>query len=298
MRVFLYIANITVVVGLLLAITQPWKGWGDRVGAPYFRPETVPVAKLDPNLPPDVAEILARAEVLFDQNRMGEALQLLRPHHNSGYMDVDALLGRIYLFGPLEIKNLDKARNRLLSASMKGHGASAYSLGRRLFDGDQFEQDIQQGLSLLEQAASCGLPAAKAFLGAAYYEGTNVPVDRGKAKRYTEFAAWAGIPEAQWNMAVFLFRDVNEIGRTKTQTKEQESKKAFDEFYTFRDGAAWLLVSARSGYKKAEQTLGLTLENLTDSEDFDHIEIEANNREDAILPADPYVCGFIHPHAR
>lgn len=83
---------------------------------------------------------------------------------------------------------------------------AAYPLGRAALFGDGVEQDMAQGVRLLEAAveASPGNMDAQFLLGRAYQNGWGIPVDSVAAYRHLKIAADGGDSRAQWNVGMAL----------------------------------------------------------------------------------------------
>ncbi len=282
-RIALFVIGVG--VGLPLMIWDPW-----ATDPPVRQPESPPVtpeAQLDPSLPEDVAVALRAAQADYDAKRRRKALDRIIHYAEAGYHDVDTLLGRLYLSGGDGIEDPEKALFHLTRAVAQDNPIAWYMLGARLFVGDPVLRDTKRGFALLRKAADCGMPAAHSVLGAYYAEGYGLDQNIEKAEAHRNFAAWAGVPEAQFNLGnIYINREKPRIG-----------KKGDDLVI----GLQWNLLAARQGLSLARENLRklwTKIKNEYDTETLEQVKnvviIRADHREARILPADPLVCGFEH----
>ncbi len=281
----LYLITAVALLGLLIAIDQPWRDWGpEQEDAPYPKPASVPVATLDPGLDPEIAEIVMRAQAFFDGGQEQAALDLLLPYADHGLMDLDALLGRIYLSDTPDVQNYDSAYRYLLAASKKGHMGATFWLGYEIYRDQVNTSKQDRGRELLELAASCGMPAANYYVSLIILTVAESVEALENGRMHASFAAWAGMPEAQWLSAIYG----HEIARVSSDGRGHQ-------FLPDTDTFVWSIVAAENGNDEAKSYVESTLAEHMSVYPYKDFFEEAIRREAAILPANPYLCGFSHP---
>ena len=78
----------------------------------------------------------------------------------------------------------------------QGHPGSKSFLGMMLVGGRGVEQDVKGGMDMLTETADAGYYEAQYYLGKIYYDGTAIPRNIPRAKKYLGLAAKQGDPDA------------------------------------------------------------------------------------------------------
>lgn len=151
----------------------------------------------------------------------------------SGDMNAQYLMGKLWRDGPLLIPDSVKAQSWLERAAAQDHAAAQYALGKLLLSDDVEVRDAQEGLRWLETAAGNGSRYAAYRLGKEYLRGKIVGKDVGKAMEYFAQSAEAGNSYAQYA-----------LGKLYLQGKEVGQGQEAAEY--------WLMQSARQGNSYAQ----------------------------------------------
>ncbi len=117
-----------------------------------------------------------------DINKAEELLKKAAELGNSGAMNNLGLLYREDAYGKQDIK---KAEEWFVKAKEKGSDLALFHLGVLYFDLDR----LDEGFDLIEQSIKKGNTKAMLFVGAIYYTGNKVEVDKKKAFHYFGLAA-------------------------------------------------------------------------------------------------------------
>ena len=130
----------------------------------------------------------------------------------SGDINAQYLMGKLWRDGPLLIPDSVKAQSWLERAAAQGHAAAQYALGKLLLSDDVEVRDLQEGLRWLRTAAENGSHCAAYRLGKEYLRGKIVGKDANKAMAYFTQSAEAGNPYAQYALGK-LYLQGKEVGR-------------------------------------------------------------------------------------
>ncbi len=122
----------------------------------------------------------------------GKDLDVIRQESDNGNARASVLLGILYEEGLFAEYDLDKAEQYYQKAYDQGGVNGQFRLGA-LYLGDNAKHDVGNGLALVREAASKGLPEALAVLGQAYEKGVGVDKDLGKAEEFYVDAAHRGL---------------------------------------------------------------------------------------------------------
>ena len=120
------------------------------------------------------------------------------------------LAGRLYLLGPVALRDPEAARKSLKLAADQNNAYGAYYLGRLMAD-----KDPTKSPALYKIAADLGLPQAQYFYAKTLKDGHGVPQDRLTAYIWFNIAADAGYTAA--------LQDLNELDRSGSFTMDQIS---------------------------------------------------------------------------
>ena len=151
----------------------------------------------------------------------------------SGDMNAQHLMGKLWRDGPLLIPDSVKARRWLERTAAQGHAAAQYALGRLLLSDDVEVRDLQEGLRWLRTAAENGSHCAAYRLGKEYLRGKIVEKDVAIAVDYLTQSAETGNQYAQYV-----------LGKLYLQEKEKGQDQGAAEY--------WLTQSARQGNSYAQ----------------------------------------------
>jgi len=137
---------------------------------------------------------------------------------------------------------------KLKQAATNGDAEACYRLTEELLEGSsEFPQDIPRALTLLQQAADVGHPAANFRLGRLLDHGQHLDEDPVLAREHYRTAATSGHVEAQYNLGIISARG---RGGPKDYT----------------EALAWLMLATRAGAQgDAEQKLRDFLKRRKDS---------------------------------
>ena len=130
----------------------------------------------------------------------------------SGDMNAQYLMGKLWRDGPLLIPDSVKARRWLERAAAQGHAAAQYALGNLLLSDDVEVRDVQEGIRWLRTAAESGSHCDAYRLGKEYLRGKIVEKDVAIAVDYLTQSAEAGNQYAQYVLGK-LYLQEKEVGQ-------------------------------------------------------------------------------------
>ena len=139
-----------------------------------------------------------------------QALEIYRKAARQGDPLAGWLAGRLYLLGPVALRDPEAARKSLKLAADQNNAYGAYYLGRLMAD-----KDPTKSPALYKIAADQGLPQAQYFYAKTLKDGHGVPQDRLTAYIWFNIAADAGYTAA--------LQDLNELDRSGSFTMDQIS---------------------------------------------------------------------------
>ena len=117
------------------------------------------------------------------------------------------LLGVMYKNGLGCTQNYVKAAEFLDKASRQGNAAAMTELGNLYMEGKGVERDFNHAARLFASAIQSGDINAYCNMGLIYIYGAGVAKDMEKGKAYLAKGAQLGDPEAQYQLALYLFNE-------------------------------------------------------------------------------------------
>lgn len=117
----------------------------------------------------------------------------------------------MYLVGAWEAKGDRLALNEedglalIQKAASKNYGPALYEIALRRIQGRGLPQDVEKGLKEMRDAGLMGSPQAQFFLGDRYEHGNGVPREPDRARRYFRLCATKGNGVCQFRLASLLF---------------------------------------------------------------------------------------------
>jgi TPR repeat protein len=223
---------------------------------------------------------------LVDEGRFEDALALAEPHAESGDPNIDHLLAEVLLSGPEPLRDETRGLELQRRAADAGQHRAGVKLARTLLKASQEPASVMSAIAYLEAAADCGMPEAHYALSAVLGDEQFGNLDLRRALDHADIAAWAGHPGAQWNAAYLI-----------AVRRDLEGSLTDDELSYMYE---WLLVAEKSGVAEARLVLNEAANDERNNFDniFDVFEEGVGRREEMIVSADPYSCGFIPPSPR
>ncbi|MCH9844115.1 MAG: sel1 repeat family protein [Alphaproteobacteria bacterium] len=113
----------------------------------------------------DIDNIIKSLETLVDSKHGGSA----------------NLLGKIYIQGKLQEKDVQKAMEYYQIAAVKGYAEAQYQLAMAYYQGDIYEKDYEKAVALLLPASRQGHMHAQRRLGYMYQHGLGTKTDKSEA---------------------------------------------------------------------------------------------------------------------
>lgn len=113
-----------------------------------------------------------------------------------GHVGAKGQLGCLYASGTGVEQNGDEAVKWLEEAADEGDAPARAQLGFLYLRGHFIKQDLEKARELIESAASAGNTQAKYFLGCMYLTGSGVTKNLDRAREYLKMAAEGGISKA------------------------------------------------------------------------------------------------------
>ena len=117
-----------------------------------------------------------------------------------------ALLLIFTIFFNSEVKSelsIDTDIKILRAQSEEGNPDAKFYLGSLYYIGRDLKQDYLKAIELFKEASEKGNIAATFNLGIIYAKGRGVEIDEKKAFEYYKKAAFGGLPQAQYNYALW-----------------------------------------------------------------------------------------------
>jgi uncharacterized protein len=156
---------------------------------------------------------------LYSQQRFDEAEHWFRASSRSGNVLANLMLAHIYQMRALRSSDeeqeqeeaLELALDHYTTAIAMGSDDAMFALGTLYLDGYYGEENIDTGVSLLQQAANFGHTDSMLWLGHMHREGMHVEQDVDAARRYFSQAAETGSPRAQRHYTRFLLANADVI---------------------------------------------------------------------------------------
>ena len=132
-----------------------------------------------------------------------------------------------------------------LKKARQGDNQAMYEVGRLYERGRGTETDINQALLWFEKAAQNGQNSdASARIGILYLEGQGIPQDYDKAYKHLSQAANAGVPAAQYFLAL-MYEEGNGVSANPTMALSWYKKAANGGYYQAQQGVSRLQALAR-----------------------------------------------------
>ena len=172
-----------------------------------------------------------------------EAAKEMEQLAESGDMDAQYLMGKLWRDGPLLTPDSAEAKYWFTQAAQQGHIYAQYSLGKLLLSDDIEVHDAEQGIRWLEISAQNGNDYAAYRLGKEYFKGNHV------AQSYAKAAQWFGCAAQDGNQYVqYMLGKMHLMGQGVDYDKEM--------------GNYWLQQSADQGNVYADALLRRENEHL------------------------------------
>lgn len=141
-----------------------------------------------------------------------QAVDEMKRLAESGDMNAQYLMGKLWRDGPLLIPDTVKARVWFEQAAAQGHTTAQYALGKLLLSDDVEVRDLQECMRWLETAAENGSHYAAYRLGKEYLREKIVEKDTVKAVDYLTQSAEGGNEYAQYILGK-LYLQGKEVGQ-------------------------------------------------------------------------------------
>ena len=141
-----------------------------------------------------------------------QAVDEMKRLAESGDMNAQYLMGKLWRDGPLLIPDTVKARFWFEQAAAQGHTTAQYALGKLLLSDDVEVRDLQECMRWLETAAENGSHYAAYRLGKEYLREKIVEKDTVKAVDYLTQSAEGGNEYAQYILGK-LYLQGKEVGQ-------------------------------------------------------------------------------------
>ncbi len=154
---------------------------------------------------------------LYAQQRFEEAAHWFRASSRSGNVLANLMLAHIYQMQALRSSGddqdeaLELALDNYTTAIAMGSDDAMFALGTLYLEGYYGDDNIESGVSLLQQAADLSHTDSLLWLGHLHREGLHVNQSIDSARRYFSQAAETGSPRAQRHYTRFLLANANVI---------------------------------------------------------------------------------------
>ena len=125
----------------------------------------------------------------YEQKDYASAMKELTPLAQSGRVEAQILLGKMYMLGQGVPKDTDQALQWFQAAADQGNAQAQFFLGALYL---LPAKDVPEGLRWLRRSAEQGTPDAQLLLGMAYLKGTDLPRDLVAADTWLHLAASQG----------------------------------------------------------------------------------------------------------
>ena len=159
-----------------------------------------------------------------------------------GHLEAPSAIGYFYSTGLVVEKNDAKAVEWFQKGADKGSAAAKFNLGKFHLESRGGVSGTEQGLALMEEAASLGLTQPHTQLAEIYFFGNGqIPVDYTKAFHHADAAAQAGVTTSETMVGVMKEHGFG----TKANPSEAEQ---------------WYRKAAQKGEFKAQSNLGHLLD--------------------------------------
>mmetsp|Transcript_71113 Transcript_71113/g.197530 ORF Transcript_71113/g.197530 Transcript_71113/m.197530 type:complete len:426 (-) Transcript_71113:198-1475(-) len=206
-----------------------------------------------------------------------EEFRTLQEGAESGDLESQFLLGRMYLEGDGMERNASEAAEWFTKAADAGLAGAQYNLGMMYLMGDGVEENGRKGAYWLEKAAIGEVPLAQYFFGQMLLQGELVESDMVRATDLLKAAAESGIADAQYVLGTILLNTPPDSTEEKqwaahwlNKAAEQDDPRAkfqIGRMFLFGVGmekdpakaANWVSSAASQGYRDAQYMMGSML---------------------------------------
>ena len=145
----------------------------------------------------DLFKIVDRARAAQKQDNDDEAIKLLLPLAEQGYVPAALALGITFQFGRGAARDYAAARKWLAVAAKEGYADALYNLGTLYDKALGVERDVAEATRLFKLAADQRDPDAQWNLSVFYYKGDGVPKNLAASERWARMAADNGSAAAR-----------------------------------------------------------------------------------------------------
>ena len=225
------------------------------------------------------------------EDRYADALTLAGAYPDDP--DHDHLAAQVYLSDDGAFHDAEKGLALQRAAAEAGQMRAAYFLASYLLTHDPDETQQQDALRYLTEAAECGMPDANWAMGDLYFGGKIVPQEMEKAREYYEVAAWTGIAEAQYRLALTIAA----IALLEDEKYKGESIEELE-----YEAMVWLYIAKENGmpnisefFTQLQIDWGSPLWNKVGKDVMEFYESEAARREKKITLRNRLACKPIIP---
>jgi TPR repeat protein len=212
------------------------------------------------------------------------ALEHFRKAAELGHIEAPGAIGYFYSTGTVVDKDDVKAAEFFRQGAELGSAAAKFNLGKFHLDQRGGLDGVEEGIRLMEQAASYGLTQAHTNLAEIYFFGNDrIPIEHTKAFRHAEAAAQAGVPTSETMVGVMKehgygteanpadaekwYRQAAQKGETKAQSNLGHLLDPASEDPKRRlEATAWLIIAASQNEPLAARTLAELEENMPKEE--------------------------------
>jgi TPR repeat protein len=185
-------------------------------------------------------EMMDHAQHLLKQKHTGRAVELMTAVAESGSLQAQLAMAKIYAKPPATKQRKEKMRMWYAKAAAQGSRKAQFSLAKSyLADKSATPADRQHAVALLHQAADPGEAEAQYQLGMMYMRGDGVAKNEEKGLQYYRVAAEQGHEEAQYSLGVR-----HAVGKG-VEVDDYEAHR-------------WFKRAANEGHGKAQHNLALT----------------------------------------
>jgi len=178
-----------------------------------------------------------------------------------------------------------------LTKAQKGDAAAMYEVGRMYERGRGTEASLKQAMFWFEKAANGGQSAASGRIGILCLVGQDIPQDYNKAFKYLSEAAKAGVPAAQYFLAL-MYEEGRGIKANPAVAMTWYRKAADGGYYQARQGINRLEDASRRPARVAAARPTKKPANLTDA--LRDIVLEGqwqrNGKPSGFLPSSASTC--------
>ena len=193
----------------------------------------------------------------YERGDYAVAFREFKPLAESGHIEAQLYLGRMYYGGDGVSQDLAEAANWALKSAEQGNDNAQFLLGLMYLSGHGVQRNPGAAANwfrkVAEHYSKIGWAhTAQLILGELYENGEGVPQDYREALKWYEAAARPKVPDSA-KMPGFGYSDVGSGAQLKIGTMYYQSKGVPQDY---REAAKWFRLSAERGDSDAQAYLG------------------------------------------